>query len=182
MAEASSQGAGRSIQDESIEVSLSQMPVCSRISQRRCSSSTMWMTLLIIGEESAVNAFITNVIKWMAAVWPDIHQYAIRGLTRKLSAPTSKDESAAKHLIKYHRGTQNLVFRIVPSTCRASQCIELHAYCDSDWAGCPVNRKSTMGATVAQSSAEEELDALTSAVNDLIHLQSVIIDGNCQVS
>eukprot|EP00971_Amphidinium_carterae_P066227 1311592-Amphidinium_carterae.1 len=62
-----------------------------------------------------------------------------------------------------------------------------------DWAGCPVSRKSTTGVicqlwsssivhysrtqgTIAQSSAEAELDALTSAANDLIHLQSVIIE------
>eukprot|EP00971_Amphidinium_carterae_P240750 4779428-Amphidinium_carterae.1 len=57
-------------------------------------------------------------------------------------------------------------------------CIELHAYCDSDWTGCPISKKSTTGvicqfwnssivhysrtqATVAQSSAEAELYALT---------------------
>eukprot|EP00971_Amphidinium_carterae_P301663 5993225-Amphidinium_carterae.2 len=60
-------------------------------------------------------------------------------------------------------------------------------------AGCPVGRKSTTGVicqlwsasivpysrtpvTVAQSSAEAELYALTSAVNDLIHLQFVITE------
>eukprot|EP00971_Amphidinium_carterae_P105257 2084258-Amphidinium_carterae.1 len=47
----------------------------------------------------------------MAAVRPDI-QFAVKELSRKLSSPTSKDESAAKHLIRYLRGTQNLVFRI----------------------------------------------------------------------
>eukprot|EP00971_Amphidinium_carterae_P047663 938837-Amphidinium_carterae.1 len=71
-----------------------------------------------------------------------------------------------------------MVFRVAPSAWQSNQCIELHAYCDSDWAGCPVSRKSTTGvicqlwncsivhysrtqATVAQSSAEAELYALT---------------------
>eukprot|EP00971_Amphidinium_carterae_P112785 2233672-Amphidinium_carterae.1 len=89
--------------------------------------------------------------------------------------------------MRYLRGTQNLVFRIAPSAWKNNQCIELHAFCDSDWAGCPVSRKSTTGvvcqlwgasivhysrtqATIAQSSAEAELYALTSAANDLIHL------------
>eukprot|EP00971_Amphidinium_carterae_P073365 1450854-Amphidinium_carterae.1 len=78
-------------------------------------------------------------LQWMAAVRPDI-QFAVRELSRKLSAPTTRDESAAKHLIGYLRGTQNLVFSIAPSAWRSNQCIELHAYCDSDWAGCPVSR------------------------------------------
>eukprot|EP00971_Amphidinium_carterae_P045653 898400-Amphidinium_carterae.5 len=81
------------------------------------------------------------------------------------SSPTSKDESAAKHLIRYPR----------------------------DWAGCPVSRKSTIGvicqlwsasivhysrtqAIVAQSSVETELYALTSAADNLIHLQFVITE------
>eukprot|EP00971_Amphidinium_carterae_P349846 6491257-Amphidinium_carterae.2 len=85
-------------------------------------------------------------------VRPDI-QFAVKELRRKLSSPTSKDESAAKHLIRYLRGTQNLVFRIAPSSWKSSQCIELHAYCDSDWAGCPVSRKSTCGPFWFQGSA-----------------------------
>eukprot|EP00971_Amphidinium_carterae_P093662 1853435-Amphidinium_carterae.1 len=128
----------------------------------------------------------------MASVRQDI-QFAVKELSRKQSSPTSKDESATKHLIRYLRGTQNLVFRIAPSAWKSSQCIELHACCDSDWAGCPVSRKSTTGvicqlwsssivhysrtqAIMARSSAEAELYPLTSAANDLIHLQSVIIE------
>eukprot|EP00971_Amphidinium_carterae_P245710 4879616-Amphidinium_carterae.2 len=82
----------------------------------------------------------------MAAVRLDI-QFAGKELSRKrvTSAPTTRDESAAKHLIRYLRGTQNLLLRIAPTAWRSNQCIELHAYCDSDWAGCPVSRKSTTG-------------------------------------
>eukprot|EP00971_Amphidinium_carterae_P138901 2752827-Amphidinium_carterae.7 len=71
--------------------------------------------------------------------------------------------------------------------------IEIHAYSDSDWAGCTVARKSTTGvllqihgcsithyrrtqSTIAQSSAEAELYALTSASNELIHVQSVVME------
>eukprot|EP00971_Amphidinium_carterae_P268371 5324559-Amphidinium_carterae.1 len=63
--------------------------------------------------------------------------------------------------------------------------------CGSDLAGCPVSRTSTTEvicqlwsasmysrpqAAVVQSSADAELYALTSAANDLIHLQYVIIE------
>eukprot|EP00971_Amphidinium_carterae_P271732 5391999-Amphidinium_carterae.1 len=71
--------------------------------------------------------------------------------------------------------------------------MEIHAYSDSDWAGCAVIRKSTTGvllqmygcsiihysrtqSTIAQSSAEAELYALTSASNELILVQSVVME------
>eukprot|EP00971_Amphidinium_carterae_P131285 2600380-Amphidinium_carterae.2 len=132
--------------------------------------------LLIIGEESEVNAFITNISKKDSQKVRFSHRDLNDGELHEIS-----------------QSTQNLVFRIAPSAWRSSRCIELHAYCDLDWDGCPVNRKSTTGvvcqlwgtsivhyssiqATVAQSSAGAELYALTSAASDLIHLQSVIIE------
>eukprot|EP00971_Amphidinium_carterae_P117828 2333933-Amphidinium_carterae.4 len=124
------------------------------------------------------------------AIRADI-QYAVKELSRILSAPPSKDQQLSTS--SDISGAQNLVFRIAPSTWRLSQCIELRAYCESYWAGCPVSRKSTTGvtcqlwsasivhysrtqATVAQSSVEAEFSALTSAANDFNHLQSVIIE------
>eukprot|EP00971_Amphidinium_carterae_P248541 4933943-Amphidinium_carterae.6 len=126
--------------------------------------------LLIIGEESEVNAFIANTstvrpamgkLQWMAAVRPDI-QYASKELGRKLSAPTSKDESATKHLIKYLRGTQNLVLRMAPE----EQVTALHfmstvAQIGHLWGASIVHYSKTL-ATVAQSSAEAEKWELSS--------------------
>eukprot|EP00971_Amphidinium_carterae_P223685 4438370-Amphidinium_carterae.2 len=86
----------------------------------------------------------SSKLQWLASVRPDI-QFADKELSRKLSAPTTRDESAAKHLILYLRGARNLVFRVAPTAWRSNQCIELHAYCDPDWAGCRVRRKSTTG-------------------------------------
>eukprot|EP00971_Amphidinium_carterae_P095090 1881406-Amphidinium_carterae.5 len=124
---------------------------------------------------------------------PEI-QNCNRNSVGELSAQTSEDESATKQLIKYRRGTQNRAFRIALSTWRASQCIELHAYCDSDRPGCPINSKSTTGvicqlrsASIASYSRtqatvlrvqlrQKSFLESTSAANDLIHLQSVIIE------
>eukprot|EP00971_Amphidinium_carterae_P103625 2051667-Amphidinium_carterae.1 len=78
-------------------------------------------------------------LQWMAAVRPDI-QFAVKELSRKLSSHTSKDESAAKHLISYLRGTQNLVFRIVPSAWRLSSQQEVNNWCHLSVVG-----KSTEG-------------------------------------
>eukprot|EP00971_Amphidinium_carterae_P015995 315586-Amphidinium_carterae.1 len=51
------------------------------------------------------------------------------GLSRKLSAPTSKVESAAKHLIKCLMDTQTKHSNNT-MTWRSDQSIDVHAYCD----------------------------------------------------
>eukprot|EP00971_Amphidinium_carterae_P102530 2029578-Amphidinium_carterae.2 len=73
-------------------------------------------------------------LQWMAAVRPDI-QYAVKELNRKLSAPIAKDESAAKHLIRYLKDTHNLVFRCkivrVERTCSIGLTTPRTAYCST---------------------------------------------------
>lgn len=48
-----------------------------------------------------------------------------------------------KRVLRYVKGTQNYGLRLTTSTSTA-----IHAYSDSDWAGCPVDRKSTSGYAV----------------------------------
>eukprot|EP00971_Amphidinium_carterae_P291085 5780198-Amphidinium_carterae.1 len=61
-----------------------------------------------------------------------------------LSAPTIYDVKGAKQLIRYFRGTQGHVRRVAPSHGPGlNSDIEVHAFSDSDWAGCPGIRKST---------------------------------------
>eukprot|EP00971_Amphidinium_carterae_P251968 5002812-Amphidinium_carterae.1 len=69
------------------------------------------------------------------------------------------------------------------------------AYCDSDWAGCSTMRKSTTGTvlqfegvtiatssktqqTIAQSSAEAELYAIGTTVNDVIYMRNFVHELN----
>eukprot|EP00971_Amphidinium_carterae_P025265 499008-Amphidinium_carterae.3 len=82
---------------------------------------------------------------WLSAIRPDI-EHAIKELSRKLSAPSINDEKAVKDLIRYLRGTQDQVMRFAPNNeSKNKSDIEIHAYSDSDWAGCAVTRNSTTG-------------------------------------
>eukprot|EP00971_Amphidinium_carterae_P051605 1015711-Amphidinium_carterae.6 len=98
----------------------------------------------------------------------------------------------SKHLIKYLIGTQDHVMRFPPNCeSKSKSDIEIHTYNDSDWAGLAVTRNSRVllqihgcsiihysrtQSIVAQSSAEAELRAITSAKDEFIHVQSVVME------
>ena len=51
---------------------------------------------------------------WLGSVRPDI-MYAVKELSRGLSAPTSEHEAKAKHLMKYLSGTKHFSQRLQPT-------------------------------------------------------------------
>lgn len=123
---------------------------------------------------------------WLGSVRPDI-MYAVKELSRGLSAPTSEHEAKAKHLLKYLSGTKHFSQRLQPTLQLSPQhkAIDINIYVDSDWAGCPESRRSTSGvslfvlganilshsrtqATVALSSGEAELYAIGSGTADAL--------------
>eukprot|EP00971_Amphidinium_carterae_P029243 575478-Amphidinium_carterae.3 len=116
---------------------------------------------------------------------PDI-QYATKELTRAIQKPDEHDKQNAKHLLRYLHGTRNYKLHLKPN---------IKAYCDSDWAGCSTARKSTTGTvlqvagvtiatssktqqTIAQSSAEAELYAMGTMVNDVIYVRNFLHELN----
>ena len=129
---------------------------------------------------------------WLGSVRPDI-MYAVKELSRGLSAPTSEHEAKAKHLLKYLSGTKYFSQRLQPTLQLSPQnkAIDINIYVDSDWAGCPESRRSTSGvslfvlganilshsrtqATVALSSGEAELYAIGSGTADALFLRSLV--------
>ncbi|GKE93314.1 uncharacterized mitochondrial protein-like protein [Tanacetum coccineum] len=64
--------------------------------------------------------------------------YAVHIVSQFVSAPTTVHWAAVFHILRYLRGTQ-LETLLLPSTFS----LDLHAYCDSDWADDVVSRKST---------------------------------------
>ncbi|CAL8151588.1 unnamed protein product [Prunus armeniaca] len=70
---------------------------------------------------------------------PDI-TYAVHVLSRFMHAPRMPHMEAALRILKYLKNApgQGLFFS-------AGNYLKLHAYCDSDWAGCPMTRRSTTG-------------------------------------
>ncbi|GJR33249.1 retrovirus-related pol polyprotein from transposon TNT 1-94 [Tanacetum coccineum] len=82
---------------------------------------------------------IVGSLIYLTVTHPDI-SYAIHIVSQFVLAPTTVHWAAVLHILRYLRGTQfqTLLF---PST----SALDLRAYCDSDWAGDVVSRKSTTG-------------------------------------
>ncbi|XP_019198962.1 PREDICTED: uncharacterized protein LOC109192715 [Ipomoea nil] len=69
--------------------------------------------------------------------------YSVNRLCQFMHSPTTEHWVLLKRVLRYVKGTQDLGLRLTPS---ASS--DLHAYSDSDCAGCPIDRKSTSGYAV----------------------------------
>eukprot|EP00971_Amphidinium_carterae_P021051 415347-Amphidinium_carterae.1 len=115
-------------------------------------------------------------------------------LTRAVQSPDEHGKQNAKHLLRYLHGTRKHKLHLNPRQ-PSRQEPYIKAYCDSDWAGCSTTRKSTTGTvlqfagvtiatsskteqTIAQSSAEAELYAIGTTVNDVIYVRSFMHELN----
>ena len=136
---------------------------------------------------------------WVTPVRPDI-SFAVKELSRSLQSPTQHDEKQLKHVLRYLRGSLHYMTSLQPPRKRViekASTIEIQAYADSDWAGCVKTRKSTSGASLslwgvslatssrtqaiqALSSAEAELYAMGMAIQDALHLQSLLQEMKLQ--
>ena len=129
---------------------------------------------------------VAGMLIWASLVRPDL-QFSAKDHTRHLTAPSEWDWSHLKHTLWYIKGTLHYKFLISPRLpqghalpLRQPIPLNIHTYCDSDWAADIKLRKSTSGtvtsvlsaplafnsrtqSTVATSSAEAELYAISSA-------------------
>ncbi|KAK9114556.1 hypothetical protein Syun_021353 [Stephania yunnanensis] len=118
---------------------------------------------------------------------PDI-TYATQQLSQFVQAPTEQHWTGALHVLRYLKGTpsQGLFFPVQMD-------LSVVGYCDSDWAACPISRKSLTGycvfmgssliswktkkqATVSKSSAEAEYRSLSSTVCELLWISYILKD------
>ena len=119
---------------------------------------------------------------------PDI-SWVVSKLSQHLSNPSNKHMVMAKQVLRYLRGTLNnkLIYR------KTDKPLELFAFCDSDWASCLEDRKSTTGycfslnqnggviswkskkqPTVALSTCEAEYMGLGSTAQESLYLLQLI--------
>jgi hypothetical protein len=124
---------------------------------------------------------------------PDI-SYAVHTVSKFMQAPRHLHLSAVRCIIRYILGTpsRGLFFPTGSS-------LQLQAYNDADWAGCPDTRKSTTGwcmflgdaliswkckkqDNVSKSSTEAEYRAMSAACSEIIWLHGLLTElGFCPV-
>ena len=78
-------------------------------------------------------------LMYLANTRPDIC-FAMNTLSQYLTDPRSVHLTAAKHILRYLKGTVYYGLKY-----DANEKINLEGYVDSDWAGNVVDRKSTLG-------------------------------------
>lgn len=76
---------------------------------------------------------------YLAVTRPDIN-YSVQNLSQFMQNPTTVHLQAVKRLIRYLKNSPSQGI-LLASDSAAS----LTAYCDADWASCPISRKSTTG-------------------------------------
>lgn len=124
---------------------------------------------------------------YLTVTHPDI-VYSVHILTQFMQHPCASHMQAAIHLLKYLVGTQTQGILLA-----SNSAAELRAFCDSDWASCPMTWRSTTGfcvllgsspiswktkkqAVVSRSSAEAEYRAMALTSCEVTWLQSLFKD------
>jgi hypothetical protein len=102
----------------------------------------------LTSEQTTMYRSIVGKIQWMVPLRPDI-AFMAKELSRTLQQPTTASFHDLKHLLRYLRGTEDIQFKICPKLqMKIGASTDLHAYTDSDWAGCRSTRKSTSGGII----------------------------------
>jgi hypothetical protein len=116
---------------------------------------------------------------------PDIC-YSVNILNQFMHDPRAAHLDAAMRILRYLKSTPGQGL-LLPST----GSLQVRAYCDSDWASCPMTRHSTTGyftllgdspiswkskkqTTVSRSSAEAEYRAMSAVTSELIWLRGLL--------
>ncbi|KAJ0444424.1 putative RNA-directed DNA polymerase [Helianthus annuus] len=126
-----------------------------------------------------------GALQYLVLTRPEI-AYAVSKVSQFLQTPTDRHWEAVKRILRYLKGTLTCGLSI-----RRSSSMDIHAYSDADWAGCPDDRRSTTGYcvflgsnliswsskkqhTVARSSTEAEYRALAHTAAELRWIMSIL--------
>ena len=91
---------------------------------------------------SEYRALVGKLVYAMVGTRPDI-AFAVSQCSRFFSNPGKLHMKAARHIVRYLKGTTNIGLTFGKNT--GPEPLKPYAYCDSDWAQCLDTRKSTSG-------------------------------------
>ncbi|XP_019172669.1 PREDICTED: uncharacterized protein LOC109168070 [Ipomoea nil] len=128
---------------------------------------------------------IVGALQYLTITRPDL-AYAVNRLCQFMHSPTIDHWAMVKRVLRYIKGTLDYGLHLV-----ASPTSTIHAYSDSGWAGCPIDRKSTSGyvvflgsnlvswlsrkqRTVARLSTEAEYKALADVAAEVTWVVSLL--------
>ncbi|XP_019158353.1 PREDICTED: uncharacterized protein LOC109155079 [Ipomoea nil] len=128
---------------------------------------------------------LAGALQYLTITRPNL-SYSVNRLCQFMHAPTDEHWGLLKRVLRYIRGTMDYGLRLSPSLST-----DIHAFSDSDWAGCPVDRKSTSGyavfigsnlvswvsrkqRTVARSSTEAEYKGLADVCAEVTWVVSLL--------
>lgn len=80
-----------------------------------------------------------GALQYATITRPDI-TFAVDKASQFMQSPSEKHWDVVKRILRYLKGTITHGIQI-----HAKSPLQLHAYTDSDWAGCPDDRRSTSG-------------------------------------
>jgi hypothetical protein len=128
---------------------------------------------------------LVGILIYLTTTRPDI-SYAVHQVSQFMSSPRHLHLAAVRRIIRYLRGSPNrgLFFPTGSS-------LQLVAYSDADWAGCPDTRRSTTGWSmflgnaliswkckkqdrVSKSSTEAEYRAMSTACSEIVWLRGLL--------
>ena len=155
--------------------------LCEKLRRRRLSAEDQKRYRRVVGQ-----------LLWLCNARPDI-MFAVKELSRGLSAPTSEHMCKVKHILRFLAGTKHFTQQLRPTLTLSPQHkdLDIQVFVDSDWASCHENRRSTSGvslfvlganilshsraqATVALSSGEAGLYATGSGIADALFVRSLV--------
>ncbi|XP_031101978.1 uncharacterized protein LOC116005883 [Ipomoea triloba] len=128
---------------------------------------------------------IVGALQYLTITRPDL-SFSVNRLCQFMHAPTADHWGLLKRVLRYVKGTLDMGLQVSPSPHST-----LHGYSDSDWAGCPIDRKSTSGyavfygtnliswvsrkqRTVARSSTEVEYKGLADVAAEVTWVVSLL--------
>jgi hypothetical protein len=115
---------------------------------------------------------VVGALQYCTLTRPEI-AYSVNQLCQHMHAPSSTHWIAAKRVLRYLNGAKDHGLHYTKSN------LQLNAFCDSDWAGCPDDRRSTSGFAVflgdcliaSRSSTEAEYRSLSLTTVELFWLR-----------